>query len=281
MEKEPIMTKDIKNQIIQKIRNWWEANGSYGPAVVGISGGKDSSVVAALCVAALGKNKVLGVLMPDGVQKDISDSQKLCDHLKITNITVNIERMTMGFLEAIHDINQGFVNKKNLNSIKWEAPFKPRADYTRYTTNIPPRVRMTMLYAIAQNFNGRVIGTGNAAEAYCGYCTIYGDLAGDFNPIKNLYVDEVIELGKLLKLPKNLVEKIPSDGLSGKNDEDNLGFTYTEVKKVALKLPGWQNGTAFADIEAKHKATAFKGEIVNIPGIDFYRNRYGEIVGTK
>lgn len=281
MSKEQLITKELKNQIVQQIRNWWTVNGGSGPAVIGISGGKDSSVVAALCVEALGKDKVLGVMMPNGDQKDISDSQKLCDHLKITNVTVNIERMTMRFLEAIHDINQGFTNKKNLNNIKWEAPFKPRADYTRYITNIPPRVRMTTLYAIAQNFNGRVIGTGNAAEIVCGYFTWGGDCISDFNPLANLFVDEVIALGKLLKLPADLVEKKPSDGLSGKTDEDNLGFTYADVKKVVLKLDGWQEQTPFADIERRIKDNKFKVKAFNIPTINFYRDRYGVVTSVK
>lgn len=276
-----LITKEVKDQIVQKIRDWWTVNGGIGPAVIGISGGKDSSVVAALFVEALGRDKVLGVLMPNGVQKDISDSQKLCKHLKITNVTVNIGNITAAFLEAVHDVNQGFVDKKNPNNIKWKAPFKPRADYTRYTTNIPPRVRMTTLYALAQDFDGRVINTSNAAESYVGWGTLYGDTVGDFAPLKGLFVDEIIELGKLLKLPIELVEKKPADGLTDKTDEDNLGFTYADVKKVALKTPEWQNGTAFADIEAKHAATKFKREIINLPGIDFYRNKYGEIVGTK
>ena len=283
-----IITKEVKDQIVQKIRGWWEVNGGSGPAVIGISGGKDSSVVAALCVAALGRDKVLGVLMPNGKQKDISDSQKLCKHLKITSVTINIAEITSKFLQAIHDMNQGFTDNKNLNNVKWNAPFKLRADYTRYTTNIPPRVRMTLLYAVAQNFDGRVIGTGNAAESYIGWTTLFGDLAGDFNPIKNLFVDEVVDLGRMLGLPKELVEKKPADGLTDKTDEENLGFTYADVKKVALKVPEWQikdaafgTFTPFAAIECKHKATAFKGEIVNVPGIDFYRDKYGYITSVK
>lgn len=276
-----LITKEVKDQIVQKIRDWWTVNGGIGPAVIGISGGKDSSVVAALFVEALGRDKVLGVLMPNGVQKDISDSQKLCKHLKITNVTVNIERMTSGFLQAVHDVNQSFVDNKNPDNVKWKAPFKPRADYTRYTTNIPPRVRMTTLYALAQDFDGRVINTSNAAESYVGWGTLYGDTVGDFAPLKGLFVDEIIELGKLLKLPIELVEKKPADGLTDKTDEDNLGFTYADVKKVALKRDGWQEGTAFAEIERKHRWTAFKSEIINIPGIEFYRDAYGKIIKTK
>ena len=278
--KEQLVTKELKDQIVQKIRDWWTVNGGNGPAVIGISGGKDSSVVAALCVEALGKDKVLGVMMPDGEQKDISDSQKLCKHLKITNTTIQIDAITTDFLRCVHEAN--------LDLVKEKFQSKPIGDSSRCTTNVPPRVRMTMLYAIAQAYGGRVIGTGNAAESYVGFCTLYGDLAGDFNPIKNLFVDEVVALGKILKHPKSLVEKAPSDGLTGKTDEDNLGFTYADVKKVALKCDDWQVRTPnsdrlipFADIERKHKATAFKREIVNVPGIEFYRDKNGTVVAVK
>ena len=273
------MTKELKDQIVQKIRDWWTVNGGNGPAVIGISGGKDSSVVAALCVEALGKEKVLGVMMPNGEQKDISDSKHLCRHLKIRNIGTNIQPMVIEFLESIHILNKELLKENH---------FKPRADSSRYTTNIPPRIRMTMLYAIAQDLDGRVIGTGNASENFVGWNTYAGDSISDFNPIKNLFVDEVVELGKILKLPKSLVEKAPSDGLTGKTDEENLGFTYADVKKVALKIPDWQMKDAndnslipFADIEAKHKATQFKRDIINVPGIEFYRDKNGRIVCAK
>ena len=273
-------TKELKDQIVQQIRNWWEVNGGVGPAVIGISGGKDSSVVAALCVEALGRDKVFGVMMPNGMQKDIADSIKLCKHLKIENFGINIGPITNEMNMLIHTMNGDMVIKK--------SKFKPIKDSSRYITNIPPRVRMTMLYAVAQNLGGRVIGTGNASENFVGWNTYSGDSISDFNPIKNLFVDEVVELGKLLKLPKELVEKAPSDGLPDKTDEDNLGFTYADVKKVALKCDDWQVRSPasdrlipFADIEAKHKATQFKRDIINVPGIEFYRDKYGKIVSVK
>lgn len=274
--KSDLITKKLKDEIVNKIKTWWDTNKGSGPAVIGISGGKDSTVVAGLLCAAIGRENVLGVMIPDGTQKDISDSKRVCEHLKINNVEVNIGAITLRFNELIHDIAKNHVEEARAGKFP-----RPIADFARRTTNIPPRVRMTLLYAIAQNYGGRVIGTGNAAESYVGFCTLYGDLAGDFNPIKNLFVDEVIALGKLLKLPVELVEKKPADGLTDKTDEDNLGFTYADVKKVALKTPEWQEGTAFADIEAKHAATQFKRDIINVPGIDFYRNRYGEIVGMK
>jgi len=269
---EKLITKEIKDQIIQKIRAWWEVN--FGRlAVIGISGGKDSSVVAALFVEALGKENVLGVLLPDGDQKDIEDSKKLCKHLGIENVTLNINSLKHTAMSLIHEMNKEMGLKR--------SRIMPRADYTRYTTNLPPRIRMAMLYAVAQNYGGRVINTSNASESYVGWGTLFGDTVGDFAPIKNLYVDEVVELGKLLKLPKDLVEKRPADGLTDKTDEENLGFSYADVKKVALKCEGWQTDTAFADIEEKHKNTQFKRDIINVPGIDFYRTKYGKITSVK
>lgn len=274
--KNELITKKLKDEIVNKIKTWWDANKGSGPAVIGISGGKDSTVVAGLLCAAIGRENVLGVMIPDGTQKDISDSKRVCEHLKINNVEVNIGAITLRFNELIHDIAKNHVKEARAGKFP-----RPIADFTRRTTNIPPRVRMTLLYAIAQNYGGRVINTTNASEAYVGWGSLYGDTVGDYAPIKNLFVDEVIALGKMLKLPDDLVEKRPSDGLTDKTDEENLGFSYADVKKVALKTPEWQNGTAFADIEAKHAATKFKREIINLPGIDFYRNRYGEIVGTK
>lgn len=274
--KSNLITKKLKDEIVQKIKVWWDVNRGIGPAVIGISGGKDSTVVAGLLCAAIGRENVLGVMMPDGTQKDISDSMRVCEHLKINNVGVNINAITSRFNELIHDIAKNHVKEARARKFP-----RPSADFMRRTTNIPPRVRMTLLYAIAQNYDGRVIGTGNASEGYVGWTTLWGDSAADFNPIKNLFVDEVIALGKMLRLPNNLVEKRPSDGLTDKTDEENLGFSYADVKKVALKTPEWQNGTAFADIEAKHKATQFKREIINVPSIEFYRDRYGKIIATK
>lgn len=274
--KSNLITKKLKDEIVQKIKVWWNANRGIGPAVIGISGGKDSTVVAGLLCAAIGRENVLGVMIPDGTQKDISDSKRVCEHLKINSVEVNIGYITARFNEDVHNIAKSHVKEARVGKFP-----RPQADFMRRTTNIPPRVRMTMLYAIAQNYGGRVIGTGNASEGYVGWTTLWGDSVADFNPIKNLFVDEVVALGKMLKLPDDLVEKRPSDGLTDRTDEENLGFSYADVKKVALKVPGWQEGTAFADIEAKHKATQFKREIINVPGIEFYRDRYGKIIATK
>lgn len=194
------------NECIQWIRGWFKENGDGCNAVLGISGGKDSSVAAALCVRALGKERVIGVLMPQGEQFDIDYSHELCALLDIKKIEVNIG-------ETVEALKKAF-------------PFEP----SRQTvTNIPPRVRMTVLYAVSQTNNGRVVNTCNLSEDWVGYATRYGDGAGDFGPISNFTVQEVKAIGRYLGLPEKFVEKPPLDGLCGKTDEDNLGFKYAEL----------------------------------------------------
>ena len=200
--------KKIKNEIVEWIRNWFEQNGKDCMAVVGISGGKDSSVVAALCVEALGKDRVIGVLMPQGEQSDIEYSKMLVDFLDITRITCNIEG-------AVNEVLESF-----------EGVVSPTP---QTTTNLPARIRMATLYAISQSVNGRVANTCNLSEDWVGYATRYGDAAGDFSPLSQLTVTEVKAIGRELGLPSELVDKTPTDGLCGKTDEDNLGFTYAEL----------------------------------------------------
>ncbi len=198
--------KKATEQCIQWIRDWFEINGKGCNAVLGISGGKDSSIAAALCVEALGKDRVIGVLMPQGEQFDIDYSIELCEILDIRSITVNIGKTVDSIIEAVGD------------SVSLQA-----------RTNIPPRVRMTVLYAVSQSNNGRVVNTCNLSEDWVGYATRYGDGAGDFGPISNFTVQEIKAVGRALGLPEKFIEKPPLDGLCGKTDEDNLGFTYAEL----------------------------------------------------
>ncbi len=198
--------KKTKNEAVQWIRNWFEANGKGCNAVVGISGGKDSSIVAALCKEALGKEHVIGVLMPNGEQKDISDAKALVAHLGIPYYVCNIKKAVDGVLDALQESG---------------------VEISRQTqVNLPPRIRMSTLYALSQSNNGRVANTCNLSEDWVGYSTRYGDAAGDFAPLGKLTVQEVKAIGRELDLPDFLVEKIPSDGLTDRTDEDNLGFTY-------------------------------------------------------
>lgn len=193
-------------EVVQWIQDWFEQNGKGCNAVIGISGGKDSSVVAALCVKALGKERVIGVLMPNGEQPDIDCSKQLVAHLGIPFYVCNVKDGIDGVLRSLE--NAG-------------------VEITRQTrVNLPPRVRMSTLYALSQSMNGRVANTCNLSEDWVGYSTRYGDAAGDFSPLGKLTVQEVKAIGRYLGLPENLVEKVPSDGLTDKTDEDNLGFTY-------------------------------------------------------
>ena len=198
----------VKDACVEWIRDFFEKNGQGCNAVVGISGGKDSSVVAALCVEALGKERVIGVLMPNGVQHDIDMAQLLVDHLGIRHYVVNIKAAAEGLISSI--------------------PFELSE---QSKTNLPPRIRMTTLYAISQSNNGRVANTCNLSEDWVGYSTRYGDSAGDFSPCSNLTVREVKAIGRALGLPAVLVDKVPIDGLCGKTDEENLGFTYAELDR--------------------------------------------------
>lgn len=194
------------NGCIEWIRRWFDENGKGCSAVLGISGGKDSSVAAALCAKALGAERVIGVLMPQGEQFDIDYSHELCEILGIRKIEVNIGDTVAALRAAL--------------------PFEPSV---QTVTNIPPRIRMAVLYAVSQTHNGRVANTCNLSEDWVGYATRYGDGAGDFGPISHFTVQEVKAIGRYLGLPEKFVEKPPLDGLCGKTDEDNLGFTYAEL----------------------------------------------------
>ena len=184
-------------------------------AVIGISGGKDSSVTAALSVAAYGRENVVGVLMPDGVQPDIDYSNGLVDVLNIRHYTFNIHGGTSGILDEMARVG---------------------IDASRQTkVNLPSRIRMATLYAIAQSEEGGiVINTSNLSEDWVGYSTKYGDAAGDFSPLSHLLVHEVRQIGHALGLPGSLVDKTPSDGLSGSTDEERLGFTYAVLDRYVL-----------------------------------------------
>ena len=230
----------IKNECVNWIKDFFEKNGPGCNAVVGISGGKDSSVAAALCVEALGKDRVIGVLMPQGEQHDIDMAYLLVNHLGIKHYEVNIK-----------DAVDGIVNS-------FPSDLEPTAQTLQ---NIPPRIRMSTLYAISQSCNGRVCNTCNLSEDWVGYSTRYGDSVGDFSPMSNLTVTEVKEIGRLLNLPDVLVDKVPIDGLCGKTDEDNLGFTYAELD-VYIRTGVIENPETKELIDRKHKANLFKLELM-------------------
>ena len=193
---------------VKWIKDWFDKNGKDCKAVIGISGGKDSSVVAALLTRALGKDRVIGVLMPNGEQKDIDAAYLLCDHL-------GIERTVLNVGAAVEGVKSAYKGNATRQAV----------------VNLPPRIRMAALYYVSQSVNGRVANTCNLSEDYVGYSTRYGDSVGDFSPISCFTVTEVKLIGRYLGLPNELVDKVPSDGLSGLSDEDNLGFSYDTLDK--------------------------------------------------
>ena len=230
--------EQITKDCVKWIQDFFEENGKGANAIVGISGGKDSSVVAALCVEALGKDRVIGVLMPCGKQHDIDMAQLLVNHLGIRNYEINI--------------------KDAVDGLKSALPFEISE---QTTINIPPRVRMTTLYAVAQSHNGRVANTCNLSEDWVGYATRYGDGAGDFSPLSQLTVTEVKEIGRVLGLPDVLVDKTPIDGLCGKTDEENLGFTYATLDRY-IRDGVIDDEKIRESIDTKHKNNLFKLQLM-------------------
>ena len=230
----------MKDRCVQWIREFFENNGKDCNAVVGISGGKDSSIAAALCVEALGKERVIGVLMPRGEQHDIDKAFLLVNHLGIRHYVVNIQQAYDGILSSMPE------------GLEMSA---------QSLQNLPPRLRMSTLYAVSQSCNGRVCNTCNLSEDWVGYSTRYGDSVGDFSPLSHLTVTEIKQIGHLLKLPAELVEKVPIDGLCGKTDEENLGFTYAELD-VYIRTGKIDDPEKKANIDRRHRQNLFKLELM-------------------
>ena len=231
----------VRDQVVEWTRGWFEENGRGCNAVIGISGGQDSSVTAALCVEALGKERVVGVLMPNGEQHDIDVSRSLTQLLGIRAIEINIRDAHDGMMRALTGA---------LDAISAQT-----------ATNLPPRLRMAALYAVAQSVNGRVANTSNLSEDWVGYSTRYGDSVGDFSPLSHLTVTEIKQIGYLLGLPKELVNKTPIDGLCGKTDEENLGFTYAELD-VYIRTGEIADPKKKESIDRKHAANLFKLQLM-------------------
>lgn len=235
--------KETKNKLIKWIRDWFEKNGSGCNAIIGISGGKDSSICAALCVEALGKERVIGVLMPNLKQDDIDDSYQLVSHLGIKHFTIPISVAVAG----VH-------NQLEHAGIQVSE---------QTTVNLPPRIRMSVLYAVAQSMNGRVINTCNLSEDWVGYSTRYGDSVGDVSLLGKLTVQEVKALGMELGLPLNLVDKTPSDGLCQKTDEDNLGFSYQVLDRY-IRDGVCEDEKTKQRIDYLHEKNKFKLELMPV-----------------
>lgn len=230
----------VKDACVKWIRDFFEENGKGCNAVIGISGGKDSSIAAALCVEALGRDRVIGVLMPKGEQHDIDKAFMLVNYLGIKHFVVNINDAYEGIMKNLPaDLDISEQSKQNL----------------------PPRLRMSVVYAISQSCNGRVCNTCNLSEDWVGYSTRYGDSVGDFSPMSNLTVTEVKAIGHLLGLPAELVEKTPIDGLCGKSDEENLGFTYAVLDKY-IRTGVIEDAATKEIIDRKHRANLFKLQLM-------------------
>lgn len=232
----------MKNQCVEWIRDFFENNGKDCNAVVGISGGKDSSIAAALCVEALGKDRVIGVLMPQGEQHDIDKAYLLVNHLGIKHYTINIKNTVDSILDSMPS----------------ELELTAQA-----SQNLPPRIRMSTLYAVSQSCNGRVCNTCNLSEDWVGYSTRYGDSVGDFSPLSTMTVTEIKQIGHLLGLPAELVEKVPIDGLCGKTDEENLGFTYAELDAY-IRTGKIDDPVKKEIIDKKHRMNLFKLQLMPV-----------------
>lgn len=225
------------NATCEWIRDWFEINGKGCKAVIGISGGKDSSVAAALCTKALGKDRVFGVMMPNGDQSDIDMAELLISHLGIESRIINIEGAFNSIVDELED-----------------AGLEPSKDTI---INLPPRLRMSTLYAVSQSVNGRVINTCNLSEDWVGYSTRYGDSVGDMSPMSSFTTAEIRAMGRALGVPDVLVDKVPTDGLSGKSDEEKLGFTY-EVLDRYIRTGEIDDPATKERIDTLHERNLFK-----------------------
>jgi NAD+ synthase len=239
MKKQTFYPKVVTEMVIQWIRNYFEKEENTGcVAVLGISGGKDSTVAAALCGEAIGYDRVVGVLMPNGIQDDLQEAEDIAAFLGIKTIKVNIKDPYSSILEQIGE-------KYNISE--------------QTKINLSPRLRMSTLFAVAQSISGRVICTSNYSEYQTGYFTMFGDNCGHIAPLRNFTASEVVKIGKTLGLPDNWIEKPPADGLSGKTDEENLGFSY-EVLDRYLRGDIFIQDNILTKIKEKIKQSEFKRE---------------------
>ena len=233
----------MKNEIVLWLKDWFEENGNMCNACIGISSGKDSTVCAALCAEALGKDRVIGVLMPDGEQTDIEDSYKVCELLGIRYITININKAKGALFDAMLFQQDGNFKVENITE--------------QAIQNLPPRIRMSTLYLVSQCMNGRVINTCNLSETLLGWETRWGDAVGDVAPLADLTVQEVKQLGYELGLPKELIEKTPSDGLCGSSDEEKMGISY-KVMDDYIRYGNVENQEMIRKIDERVQANIFK-----------------------
>lgn len=241
---------ELMNRCVQWIRDWFEVNGKGCKAIVGMSGGKDSTITAALCVKALGEENVIGVLMP-GAGQGLNDADNICNHLGIQSIVLPVSDLTT--------ITDRFTPRLSELGGNWSEQAQQ---------NIPARLRMTLLYAVAQSFNGRVACTDNLSENWLGYSTLFGDDAGSFAPLGLLTVSEVRKIGDSLGIPKKWVYKLPDDGLpNSQPDEQKLGITYKALDDY-LRTGAINDEVMKERIDSLHVSTQFKRDMIHIPTFD-------------
>ena len=253
--------KKLADEIILWIKNWFKDTNAQGPAVIGISGGKDSTIVAKLCLEALGEDNVIGVSIPDTGQSS-TEANKVAQAIGLKHmLVIPIQTITkeLGGVSACAMMEEMVRKGIDVNS----------ANYKRATQNMPPRVRMTILYYVSQMFNGRVANTCNLSEDYLGYATIYGDAAGDFGPLENLTVTEIRGVGEALGIPHEWVWKVPDDGLPhSAPDEEKFGFSY-EVLDKYIRTGVCEDPEVKEKIDRMHKASQFKRDLLHIPSYEF------------
>lgn len=252
MDKYEFNPEDAFNRIQEHWRKWSDSVGTK-KWVIGISGGKDSTVVAALAARIFGKESVYGVMMPNGYQGDLMDAMEVCRTLGINRYKV-----------SIFNAYESMITELKLNVFNFEGYEEASYDTK---TNLPARLRMCTLYAIAQTVGGMVLNTCNLSEDCVGYCTAFGDNAGSYAPIQGLTVTEIRQLGDWLGLPHELVHKTPVDGLQNKTDEEKLGFTYADLDRYIREDVGTEEFKA--KINALYRKNKFKTDMVHITGPDF------------
>lgn len=250
-------TSQVADECISAIHDWFEENGKDCQAVIGISGGKDSTVVAGLCAKALGNHRVVGVSMPNTTQSDIDDVNLVAETINIPLIEANIgTAFDASVIEVEKALKQWEKIKIKYYAGKFSTSLEPLTEQT--LINLPARLRMSFLYGISQSLNGRVMNTCNLSEDFIGYSTRYGDGAGDYGPLSHLTVTEVIQIGKYIGLPDKLVEKVPSDGLCGKTDEENIGFSYKILDQFIRSGEDGIDPEIVTKILAMHTKNKFK-----------------------
>ena len=241
--------KKLVTDIENWIRNYVNSAKSKG-IVLGLSGGIDSAVTAALSANALGKENVLGLNLPiESLSQDFEDAKLVANHLEISFLIADLTSVYNELLKVLPPEIQS--NQMAM-------------------ANIKPRLRMTTIYYIGQSKGYLVGGTGNRSEIAIGYFTKYGDGGVDFEPIGALYKCEVRELAKVLKIPEKIIKKPPSAGLwQGQTDEGEIGMTYDLLDEILYRM---DNDLGFKGLKEEdiNKVTAMMKKAehkINMPPI--------------